>query len=462
MIRSPIRSHLVVLALVSAVVLAVVFSIGSSGARAQSTDAQDALLTTGEALLRDGEAVAARAVLRRAHEGSPSARSAGTLGLAELAAGDPIAADALLRTLPSDDPWVRREQTRITEALAQIDRQVGVVVLRGAASGREVRVEENGTTRRIGVTPLLPFRVRPGRVVVRVDAASRDLVVSAGARVEVDFATDVAATPFPEGPPGSYDEPFPTGPDTNGSNGSSGPSASGDPNAPTAPGADGGFGYDGGSVAIPPEVRERFARGEVADVPERRGEWQRPNRDRRIAIGFAGRGIPSYAQILHAFDMHDTCCYAARGILMPYVMGRLSLHPRFALVGRLGLPIVRNGEGDYLSSRGDFQYRDEWDTVFGVELDAYAELDTGLLFIDFGVRLRLWFARSDQTATYRPDFRRPGETKRGAVLQVGPAVGAVLRPGLWLDRNQRVRLAAEIAGGKDLFEVGGGLEIFLF
>lgn len=448
------RTRLVVFALV-------VGALGSSGVLAQSADPNAALLDTGEALLRDGEAVAARAVLRRAHESSPSARSAGTLGLAELAAGDPIAADVLLRALPADDAWVRREQSRITAALAEIDRQVGVVVLRGAAAGREVRVEEGGAPRLVGTTPLLPFRVRPGRVVVRVGTASRDLVVGAGTRVEVDFATEVATTPFPEGPPGTPDDfsnPFPTGPDPNAPNGSS---AAGDPNTPSAPatpGADGGFAFGGaGDVSIPPALRERYARGEVADVPASRGEWQAPDRERRVAIGLAGRGIPSYAQIIYAFDSHD-CCYGARGIVVPYVMGRLSLHPRFAVVGRLAVPVVVNGEGEgrVRDSRTGTTWYDEWDGVFGLELDAYAELDTGILFIDVGARLRLWFARSRQMVS------TPGDSARGDVLQVGPAVGAVLRPGLWLDRTHRVRLAAEIAGGKDLFEVGGGLEIFFF
>lgn len=456
------RTRLVVFALV-------VGALGSSGVLAQSADPNAALLDTGEALLRDGEAVAARAVLRRAHESSPSARSAGTLGLAELAAGDPIAADVLLRALPPDDAWVRREQARITAALAEIDRQVGVVVLRGAAAGREVRVEEGGAPRLVGTTPLLPFRVRPGRVVVRVGTASRDLVVGAGTRVEVDFATEVAATPFPEGPPGTPDDfsnPFPTGPDAQG--GTSGtPSAPSNPSAPGTPGADGGFAFGGpGDVSIPPTLRERYARGEVADVPVSRGEWQAPDRHRRLAIGFAGRGIPSYRQITNAFDT-DGCC-DPRGVIVPSVMGRLSLHPRFAVVGRLAFPVVVNGEGDGLvvtrhgGSGEATVVEDEWDGVFGVELDAYAELDTGLLFIDFGVRLRLWFARSQQTVTYQAGWDEPRQTARGDVLQVGPAVGAVLRPGLWLDRTHRVRFAAEIAGGKDLFEVGGGLEIFLF
>lgn len=447
------RTRLVVFALV-------VGALGSSGVLAQSADPNAALLDTGEALLRDGEAVAARAVLRRAHESSPSARSAGTLGLAELAAGDPIAADVLLRALPPDDAWVRREQARITAALAEIDRQVGVVVLRGAAAGREVRVEEGGAPRLVGTTPLLPFRVRPGRVVVRVGTASRDLVVGAGTRVEVDFATEVATTPFPEGPPDTpndFSNPFPTGPDAQG--GTSGtPSAPGNPSAPGTPGADGGFAFGGpGDVSIPPALRERYARGEVADVPASRGEWQAPDRHRRLAIGFAGRGIPSYSQITHAFDT-ESYYSDPRGVIVPYVMGRLSLDPRFAVVARLAVPVVVNGEGegDVFDSRTSTTWYDEWDGVFGLELDAYAELDTGILFIDVGVRLRLWFARSRQMVSSR------GDSARGDVLQVGPAVGAVLRPGLWLDRTHRVRLAAEIAGGKDLFEVGGGLEIFLF
>jgi len=446
------RTRLVVFALV-------VGALGSSGVLAQSADPNAALLDTGESLLRDGEAVAARAVLRRAHESSPSARSAGTLGLAELAAGDPIAADVLLRALPADDAWVRREQARISAALAEIDRQVGVVVLRGAAAGREVRVEEGGAPRLVGTTPLLPFRVRPGRVVVRVGTASRDLVVGAGTHVEVDFATEVAATPFPEGPPGTpndFSNPFPTGPD--GQGGASGtPSTPSNPGAPGTPGADGGFAFGGpGDVSIPPTLRERYVRGEVADVPVSRGEWQAPDRHRRIAVGFAGRAIPSYRQITNAFDTES---YAdARGVIVPYVMGRLSLDPRFAVVGRLAVPVVVNGEGggSVFDLRTGTTWYDEWDQVFGLELDAYAELDTGLLFIDVGVRLRLWFARSRQRVSMR------GESARGDVLQVGPTVGAVLRPGLWLDRTHRVRLAAEIAGGKDLFEVGGGLEIFLF
>lgn len=445
------RSHLVVFALTCALGTASVQT-----ARAQAGDANDTLLTTGEGLLRDGEAVAARAVLRRAHESSPSARSAGTLGLAELAAGDPIAADVLLRSLPSDDAWVRREQARITEALAQIDRQVGVVVLLGAAAGREVVVEENGVSRRIGATPLLPFRVRPGRVVVRVDTASRDLVVTAGGRVEVDFTTDVATTPFPEGPPGDFAEPFPTGPDTNA------------PNEPT-PRSDGpiAFGAPGEVPTIPPAVRERFARGEVVDAPEGRSEWQPSTRRRQLALGIMGRALLSFDQVGDSFDTYQ---YedSPRAVLVSHVTGRFALLPWLAVVGRLGVAVVLNGEGEgSTQSRNvpagwyEVSYRDEWDGTVGLELDALAELSFGIFFVDVGARLRLWFGSSEQRVTYQ-DGRGGTSSERGDVLQVGTVGGAVIRPGLWLDRQQRIRFSVEFAGGKNMLEVGGGLEVFLF
>ncbi|MCB9635045.1 MAG: tetratricopeptide repeat protein [Sandaracinus sp.] len=419
-------------------------------------DANETLLTTGDGLLREGEATAARALLRRAHEAAPSAQSAGLLGLAELAAGDPIAADGLLRSLPADDAWVRREQARISEALAQIDRQVGVVALRGAPTGREVHVEENGTSRLVGVTPVLPFRVRPGRVVVRIEEQRRDLAVAAGGRVEVDFGSVETANPFPEGPAeftNPADTPFPSGPAT-------------DEAAPLPPADAVSFGPPDDATTLPASMATRYARGSVEDVPVRRSEWRRTDRVRRVAVGFTGRVVPDYAQVYHAFDMRS-CCLASRAVLVPHVTGRWSLHPRFAVVGRLAAALVINGAGeDYSSSStsvpgGRLETDDEWSRVFGFELDAYGELDLARVFVDVGVRFRLWFARSSQVVRFQA-FAGPNQGDSGEVLQIGPTVGAVLRPGVWLDRHQRVRVAAELAAGKDLLEFGGGLEVFFF
>lgn len=420
-----------------------------STASAQDASTVDGLLATGEGLLAEGEAAAARAVLRRAHEQSPSVRSAGLLGLAELAAGDALAADLLLRGLPSNDPWVVAEQARVTDALARIDRQLAVVTLRGAPAGHVVTVEEGSASRAVGTTPVLPFRVRPGRVVVRVGELSRDVVVVAGGRVEVDLSTAVAANPFPEGQ-GDAVLPQPVGPHTT-------PATPAPNDAPSA--------FAGTTEGtIPDTVRDRFPRGEVVDVAGRRSAWQPFAERRTLALGLTARALVGFGQLGAAFDTESSHNHL-RAALVPSLTARFALHSRFAVGARFGVAVEpAGGTASHVGSDETwFSIRtfDAWERTIGVELDAFVELLLGSIFLDVGARTRLWIAKSEQSVTYE----RPGQTERliGDVTQLGFVAGLMVRPGVWLDRWQRVRVCADIAiGSQKMLELGVGLEAFLF
>jgi hypothetical protein len=144
----------------------------------------DALATQGVELRRNGDDRAALPLFRKAHQLSPTPRSAVQLGLVEHALGQWADAEEHLATglKATRDPWIRKNRAAIEESLRTVKTHIGSLEVTGEPVGADVLV--NG--RRVGQLPLPgPLRVSAGSVDVELNApgytrAFRSVTVSAG------------------------------------------------------------------------------------------------------------------------------------------------------------------------------------------------------------------------------------------------------------------------------------------
>jgi hypothetical protein len=149
------------------VLLAVAIGSKSRPARADAAEVE-ALIAKGNELRRAGTPGPALPYFQKAYELARTARTAGQLGLAELAAGYPVdAAEHLAAALQSpDDPSIVKYRKMVSDALATARAQIGELAVEGSPAGAEVVV--NG--RSIGVLPLsapIKLAARITEVVVR-------------------------------------------------------------------------------------------------------------------------------------------------------------------------------------------------------------------------------------------------------------------------------------------------------
>jgi hypothetical protein len=129
----------------------------------------ESLIAQGNELRRQSRDAQALPLFKKAYDIDQTPRTAGQLGLVELAAGYPVeAADHLALALESSQhPWVASNRRSLEKVLARAQAAIGGVTVNGTPMGASVAV--NG--RSVGTLPLpAAVRVPAGRVVVRVTA----------------------------------------------------------------------------------------------------------------------------------------------------------------------------------------------------------------------------------------------------------------------------------------------------
>jgi PEGA domain len=190
------------------------------GALAQGAAEVEKLLREGVALRRQQKEERALPFFQKAYELGRSPRTAGQLGLAEMALGYWIDADRHLGEAleASDHPWVARNVRTLRQVQASARNYIGELVIDGTPVGAEVSV--NG--RPVGTLPL-PVRMAKGPVEVTVRAPGYQtstqsvLVPSAKRRqITIALAKEMEGAPPPPGilpavgePPGPVDLPPP-------------------------------------------------------------------------------------------------------------------------------------------------------------------------------------------------------------------------------------------------------------
>ena len=120
-------------------------------ARADAAEVE-ALIAKGNELRRAGTPGPALPYFQKAYELARTPRTAGQLGLAELAAGYPVdAAEHLAAALQTpDDQSIVKYRKMLTDALTTARSQIGQLSVEGSPPGAEVVVDGRG----IGVLPL--------------------------------------------------------------------------------------------------------------------------------------------------------------------------------------------------------------------------------------------------------------------------------------------------------------------
>lgn len=171
-------------------------------AHASAADESEALIKEGLELRRAGDDEAALPRFQSAYRKQASPRTAGQLGLCELALGlftdsEQHLADAL--KAPAD-PWVTKNRSALEDSLRNAKLKVGRIGLSGQPAGAEVLV--NGGP--VGTLPLRePVRVSEGTVELTVRAPgfkpeSRSVIVAGGHFQKVTIQLERASVAVPE------------------------------------------------------------------------------------------------------------------------------------------------------------------------------------------------------------------------------------------------------------------------
>lgn len=150
------------------VLLAVAFGASERPAWADPAEVES-LIAQGNDLRRQGRDAQAVPLFKKAYDIDQTPRTAGQLGLVELAAGYPVeAADHIALALESPQhAWVAGHRRSLEKVLARAQAAIGEVAVSGSPVGAAVSV--NG--RSVGALPLpATVRVPDGRVVVSVTA----------------------------------------------------------------------------------------------------------------------------------------------------------------------------------------------------------------------------------------------------------------------------------------------------
>jgi hypothetical protein len=180
------------------VALAIVLVLGA-GRAARGADAAEAeaLIRQGIELRQQGHDERALPLFQKAYDLVVTPRTAGQLGLAEMAVGYWLDAEQHLSlALESPDhPWVAKNLAAIKAALAQVRTNIGEIVVDGAPAGATLTVNH----RAAGTFPFPgPVRVPKGTVDIEVAASgyrtmTRSLHVSGSERQQVTVSLEKAA-----------------------------------------------------------------------------------------------------------------------------------------------------------------------------------------------------------------------------------------------------------------------------
>lgn len=144
-------------------------------ARADADSDAEVLEKQGIDLRRQGQDLAALPLFKRAFKLAPNGRSAGQLGLCEMALGAWVDSEEDLGNAlsHSDESWVNANHAALERAFNEVHRHVGGLEVVGTPAGASVYVGGHLA----GVLPLpKPIRIARGRIVLKVDAAGFDPV----------------------------------------------------------------------------------------------------------------------------------------------------------------------------------------------------------------------------------------------------------------------------------------------
>lgn len=147
-------------------------SLSQARAEKPDTGAAEELIRQANDLRRHGHDERALPLYRKAYEAARSARTAGQLGLAEMALGYWAAAEGHLDEALAENrnPWIDKNRPALETALHTAQSHLGQLQVEGKPDGAEVLV--NGSV--VGTLPLAsPLRISEGRVELEVRAPGR-------------------------------------------------------------------------------------------------------------------------------------------------------------------------------------------------------------------------------------------------------------------------------------------------
>jgi len=205
--RAP-RRRAAALAQVALVVAAFGGAVGTTlkAAHAETADPAKAeeLIREANDQRRHGHDERAVPLLRKAYEIAHSARTAGQLGLAEMALGYWVSAETHLNEAVAENrnPWVTKNRAALDSALRETQTHLGNLRIEGKPDGAEISV--NGSV--VGTLPLgSPVRVGEGRVTVEARAPGRKsmstaVTVAAHGDERVQIALEAEESPPPAQP----------------------------------------------------------------------------------------------------------------------------------------------------------------------------------------------------------------------------------------------------------------------
>jgi hypothetical protein len=179
-----------------ALTLAVTLAIGTRAAAASGSEEAEALIRQGVELRQQGKDERALPLFQKAYEILASPRSAGQLGLAEMAVGYWLDSEQhLSAALESPDhPWVAKNRAALEQSLAQVRSNIGEIAVEGTPAGAAVTANK----RPAGTLPLTaPVRVPKGRVDIEVSApgyvtTTRSLQIGGSERQQLTITLDKA------------------------------------------------------------------------------------------------------------------------------------------------------------------------------------------------------------------------------------------------------------------------------
>jgi len=183
---------------VRVLVAALVFGSGGGLAKAADMDPSQAeeLIRQGVELRQAGQDSRALALFEKAYEKERTPRSAGQLGLCELALGYWVNAETHLgeATASTGNPWVEKYRVTLAGALSRAKENVGTVSVVGGPAGAKVFVDHQA----VGALPLeRPLRLNSGPhdVEVRSGGAvqARSIAVVGTKEQTVTLALEVAS-----------------------------------------------------------------------------------------------------------------------------------------------------------------------------------------------------------------------------------------------------------------------------
>lgn len=177
------------------------FMAGDHPARAADPVDVESLIREGMDLRRQGKDERALPFFQKAYATEHTPRTAGQLGLAEMATGYWLSAEShIAEGLESPEhPWIAKNRQALSQALEQVSRKIAEITIAGGPVGAAVRV--NGSD--VGTFPLAsPVRLSEGRAQIDVtaagyQAASQKLHVLGGKkeRLTINLAAVPRATP---------------------------------------------------------------------------------------------------------------------------------------------------------------------------------------------------------------------------------------------------------------------------